>query len=106
MYQRWRNRAYRRALRANERYAPAYIALSGLFGGQGRWKDAASVLARCVEVLPDYAPAWMELGLAYLRLSRPADASQAFNKVLAVSSDPELRKQAAGYVTLLGAEKR
>ena len=33
--------AYRRALRANERYAPAYIALSALLGGQGKWKDAA-----------------------------------------------------------------
>ena len=98
--------AYRRALRANEQYAPAYVALSAVFGGQGKWKDAASVLTRCVEVHPDYAPAWMELGLAHLRLSRPAEALKAFDKVLAVSSDPELRKQAAGYVTLLGAEKR
>ena len=98
--------AYRRALRANEQYAPAYVALSAVFGGQGKWKDAASVLTRCVEVHPDYAPAWMELGLAYLRLSRPAEALKAFDKVLAVSGDPELRKQAAGYVTLLGAEKR
>lgn len=98
--------AYRRALGANERYAPAYIALSAVLGGQGRWKDAASVLTRCVEVLPDYASGWMELGRAYLRLSRPAEALKAFEKVLAVSSDPEARKQAAGYVTLLGSEKR
>ena len=98
--------AYRRALRANEQYAPAYIALSFTFGGQGKWKEAASILTRCVEILPDYAPGWMELGLAYLRLSRPAEALKAFDKVLAVSSDLELRKQAAGYVTLLGAEKR
>ena len=98
--------AYRRALRASERYAPAYTALSGVLGGQGKWNDAASILARCVEVLPDYAPGWMELGRAWLRLSRPADALKAFGKVLEVSSDPELRKQAAGYVTLLGSEKR
>jgi type IV pilus assembly protein PilF len=98
--------AYRRALRANELYAPAYVALSAVFGGQGKWKDAASVLTRCVEVLPDYAPAWMDLGLANLRLSRPAEALKAFDKVLAVSNDVEMRKQAAGYVTLLGAEKR
>jgi type IV pilus assembly protein PilF len=98
--------AYRRALGANEQYAPAYIALSAVLGGQGRWKDAASVLTRCVEVLPDYASCWMELGRAYLRLSRPAEALKAFEKVLAVSSDPEARKQAAGYVTLLGSEKR
>jgi type IV pilus biogenesis/stability protein PilW len=98
--------AYRRALRANEQYAPAYIALSAVLGGQGRWKDAASVLTRCVEVLPDYASCWMELGRAYLRLSQPGEALKAFDKVLAVSSDPEVRKQAAGYVTLLGSEKR
>ena len=99
-------RAYRRALRANELYAPAYVALSAVLGGQGKWKDAASVLTRCVEVLPDYASGWMELGRAWLRLSRPAEALNAFDNVLAVSSDPEERKQAAGYVTLLGSGKR
>ena len=98
--------AYRRALRANDRYAPAYIALAGILGGRGKWNDAVSILARCVDLLPDYAPGWMGLGRAYLRLSRPADALKAFDKVLAVSSDPEERKQAAGYVTLLGSEKR
>ena len=98
--------AYRRALKANDRYAPAYAALSGVLGGQGKWNEAASILTRCVEILPDYAPGWMELGRVYLRLSRPADALKAFNKVLAVSSDPEERKQAAGYVTFLGSEKR
>ena len=98
--------AYRRALRANELYAPAYIALSSVLGGQGKWNDAASVLTRCVEVLPDYAPGWMELGRAWLRLSRPAEALKAFDKVLEVSSDPEVRKQAAGYVTLLGSGKQ
>ncbi|MFA6149179.1 MAG: tetratricopeptide repeat protein [bacterium] len=100
------DRAYRRAMRANEQYAPAYISLSTVLGGQGNWNEAASVLTRCVEVLPDYAACWMELGRADLRLSRPAEALKAFDKVLAVSSDPELRKQAAGYVTVLGSEKR
>ena len=98
--------AYRRALNANDRYAPAYTALSGVLGGRGKWNDAASILTRCVEVLPDYAPGWMELGRAYFRLSRPADALKAFDEVLAVSTDPEERKQAAGYVTLLRSEKR
>jgi len=98
--------SYRRAMRANEGYAPAYTALSGVLGAQGKWNDAASILARCVQVLPDYAPGWMELGRAYLRLSRPADALKAFDKVLEVSSDPEVRRQAASYVTLLGSGKR
>lgn len=98
--------AYRRALRANDRYAPAYTALAGVLAGQGKWNDAASVLVRCVDLLPDYAPGWMDLGRVWLRLSRPADALKAFDKVLAVSSDPEERKQAAAYVMLLGSEKR
>jgi type IV pilus biogenesis/stability protein PilW len=98
--------AYRRALQANDRYAPAYTALSGVLGGQGKWNDAASILTRCVEILPDYTPGWMELGRAYLRLSRPADALKAFDKVLTVSGDPEERKQAAGYVRLLESGKR
>jgi type IV pilus assembly protein PilF len=98
--------AYRRALRANDRFAPAYTALSGVLGGQGKWNDAASVLTRCVDLLPDYAPGWMELGRVWLRLSRPSDALKAFDKVLAVSSDPEERKQAASYVTLLRSEQR
>ena len=98
--------AYRRALRANDLYAPAYIALSHVLGGQGKWIDAASILTRCVELIPDYASGWMELGRAWLRLSRPAEALKAFDKVLAVSSDPEVRRQAAGYVALLGSEKR
>jgi type IV pilus biogenesis/stability protein PilW len=98
--------SYRRALRANELYAPAYMALSSVLGGQGKWNDAAILLTRCVEVLPGYASCWMELGRACLRLSRPAEALKAFDKVLSVSSDPEVRKQAADYVTLLGSEKR
>jgi tetratricopeptide (TPR) repeat protein len=90
----------------NERYAPAYTALSGVLGARGKWNDAASILTRCAEVLPDYAPCWMDLGRVWLRLSRPADALKAFDKVLEVSSDPGLRKQAASYVTLLGSGKR
>lgn len=97
---------YRKAIRSNERYAPAYLGLSSTLGGRGAWRDAASVLSRCVEVLPDYAPGWMELGRVNVRLSRHAEALKAFNNVLAVSSDPELRKQAAGYVTFLGSDKR
>jgi len=55
-------KAYRSALRANEQYAPAYMALASALGGQGKWDDAASILTRCVEVLPDYARAGWNWG--------------------------------------------
>jgi len=98
--------AYRRSLRANERYAPAYIGLAALLGEKGKWDEAEAVLARCVQLLPEYAPGWMELGRVHVRLKRPGEAEGDFNRVLAVSSDPELRKQAAGYLSILRGEKR
>jgi tetratricopeptide (TPR) repeat protein len=98
--------AYRRALQANTRYAPAYLGLSFVLGERGKWEEAAAVLARCVQLLPDYAPGWMELGRVHIRLKRPDDAASDFNRVLAVSSDPELRKQAAGYLVILQGGKQ
>jgi len=98
--------AYRRSLRANDRYAPAYLGLAAVLGENGKWDEAAAVLARCVQLLPDYAPGWMELGRVHLRLKRPGEAENDFNRVLALSSDPELRKQAAGYLAVLRGEKR
>jgi len=96
--------AYRRSLGANDRYAPAYLGLSAVLGEKGKWEEAAAMLARCVQLLPDYAPGWMELGRVHVRLKRPRDAANDFNRVLAVSSDPELRKQAAGYLAVLKGE--
>jgi len=98
--------AYRRSLRANERYAPAYVGLSAVLVDRGKLEEAAAVLGRCVVLLPDYPPAWMELGRVHVRLKRYAEARKDFDTVLAVSSDPELRKQASGYLNLLEAEKR
>jgi type IV pilus assembly protein PilF len=98
--------AYRRSLRASDRYAPAYIGLAAVLGERGKWEEAAGVLARCVERTPDYGPGWMELGRVNVRLSRTAEARKDFNAVLSVSSDPELRRQAAGYLSILPPEKR
>jgi len=98
--------AYRRSLQADERYAPAYLGLATVYGEKGKWEDAAAVLAQCVERIPDYAPGWMELGRANVRLKRNAEARKDFNTVLSVSSDPEMRKQASGYLSILPQEKR
>ena len=92
---------YRKAIRINDRYAPAYIGLSTVLGGEERWEEAAAVLRQCVAKVPDYAEGWMALGRVYARLNRTADAAKAFRTVLSVSSDPELRKQAAAYLGIL-----
>jgi len=98
--------AYRRSLQGNDRYAPAYVGLAIVLGERGKWEDAAAVLARCVDRIPDYAPAWMELGRVNVRLKRTAEARKDFHTVLSVTSDPELRKQAAAYLSILESEKR
>jgi len=97
---------YRRAIRINEAYAPAYLGLSSVLVGEERWEEAAAVLRQCVEKVPDYTDGWMALGRVYARLKRPAEASAAFRKVLALSSDPETRKQAATYLGLLEPGRR
>jgi type IV pilus biogenesis/stability protein PilW len=97
---------YRKAIRINDRYAPAYIGLSAVLGGEGRWEEAAAVLRQCVGKVPDYAEGWMALGRVYARLKRPAEAAKAFRSVLSVSSDPGMRKQALMYLGILEPEKR
>ncbi len=96
---------YRRSIRINERYAPAYIGLSSVLGGEGRWEEAGDVLLRCVQVIPDYVEGWMGLGRAYAMMKRPSEASKAFDTVLSLSQDPEVRRQAAGYLRILESEK-
>jgi len=94
---------YRRAIRINDRYAPAYLGLSNVLSGEGRWEEAAAVLRQCVDKVPDYAEGWMALGRVYARLKRQAAAADAFRRVLSLSSDPETRKQATTYLGLLGS---
>jgi len=97
---------YRRAIRINERYAPAYIGLSSLLARAGRREEAEAVLVRCVKAVPDYVDGWMELGRAYSAAKRPADAANAFKTVLSISDDPEVRRQAIGYLRVLGSERQ
>jgi len=93
---------YSRALRLNDRYAPAYVGLASLYGKAGHWKEAERVLLRCVKTVPDYPDCWMELGRTYAAMKRPADATKAFQTVLSLSDDPAIRRQAAGYLRVLG----
>ncbi|RJP17471.1 MAG: tetratricopeptide repeat protein [Deltaproteobacteria bacterium] len=98
--------SYRKAIRVNDRYAPAYLGLSVVLGGADRWEDAADALARCVERVPDYVDGWMELGRVQARLKRTADAVKSFKTVLELSREPGIRKQAVGYLAVLESEKR
>jgi type IV pilus assembly protein PilF len=98
--------SYLKAVRVNDRYAPAYLGLSAALGGAGRWEEAADALGRCVERVPDYVDGWMELGRVQARLKRAAEAVKSFNTVLELSREPGIRKQAAGYLAILESGNR
>jgi type IV pilus biogenesis/stability protein PilW len=97
---------YRRALATNERYAPAYTALSSLLSEAGRSGESEAVLLQCTKTVPDYVDCWMELGRAHAAAKRPSEAAKAFKTVLSISNDPEVRRQAAGYLRVIGSERQ
>lgn len=97
---------YERAIALNSSFLDAYRGLAMVQGRRGKWEDAAKTLERGVEVAPTYAPGWMDLGNAYLKLRRRRDAAAAFRNVLENSTDPELRTQATNYLNLLEQDRR
>jgi Tfp pilus assembly protein PilF len=90
----------------NDRYADAYLRLAFLQGERGQWAEAARTLEACVAMAPAFAPAWLDLGRAYLSLGRTRDANDAFRNVMSNTADPALRKQATDSMNMPGQEKR
>ena len=97
---------YRRSISANDRYADAYLRLALLQADRGQRAEAVRTLEACVAMVPDFAPAWLDLGHAYRSLGRTGAANEAFRKVLANTTDPTLRKQASDAIDASGQGKR
>ena len=97
---------YRRSIGMNDRYVDAYLRLALLQGDRGQWEDAARTLEACLAVDPAYAPAWLDLGRAYLSLGRQQDAHKALSGALANTADPAIRKQASDLLDVTGRGKR
>jgi len=93
---------YGRAIVLNPSFLEAYRGLALAQGEGGRWADSAKTLVRCLEVSPSFAQGWMDLGSVYLKLKRNREAADAFRNVLAHSTEPGLRGQAAKTLDLLG----
>lgn len=97
---------YRRSISVNDRYADAYLRLALLQADRGQRSEAVRTLEACVAIVPGHAPAWMDLGRAYLLLGRKRDANAAFRNALANTTDPALRKQATDALDASGQRKR
>ena len=97
---------YRQAIRFSPGYGPACTALASILFERDEKREAEDCLVQCLKSSPDYAEGWMQLGRMYVALKRRSDATNAFKKVLSISEDPEIKKQASWYLAVLGAERR
>jgi len=97
---------YARAVSLNPSFLEAYRGLAMVQGMRGEWDKAVHTLKRGVGVAPAYAPAWMDLGNAYLKLGRQQEAAGAFRSVLEHSRDAEMRSQATNFLNLLEPGRR
>lgn len=97
---------YRRSISLNDLYADAYLRLALLQGDRGQRAEAVRTLQACVALSPGYAPAWLDLGRAYLSMGRNREANEAFRNVLANTADPGLRKQATDAIDASARGKR
>jgi len=78
--------AYRRAIRLQPQYAPAYVNLADLLRATAREEDAERVLREGLQRIPDVAQLHYALGLSLVRQKRTADALTEFHQA-ALSPD-------------------
>ena len=63
-----------------------------------KWADAEREFARAVQIYPNYAIAWFELGKVQQRLNRNEEASSAYRQALQI--DPKFASPYAPLITL------
>jgi predicted Zn finger-like uncharacterized protein len=78
---------YKDAIAADPRYIAAYLAESWTFAALGKNEDALDALKQAEAKASDDPQLLIELGQAYLSLSRFADAEARFRAALAIRSD-------------------
>ena len=89
--------ALSRAVAANPRNCVARTQLGVLLRRQGDFAEAESQYRACLEALPDYQPAYLNLGILYeLYLGRLEDALEAYRGYQRLAAEPDAR--VAGWV--------
>lgn len=82
-----------RAVRMDETFAPARLALAKVFIRTNRYKEAAAELERVISTDPKLAEAYYHLGRAYLRLNRKAEGQAALDKFKLLSEEQKTQAQ-------------
>ncbi|PID39821.1 MAG: hypothetical protein CSB49_00260 [Proteobacteria bacterium] len=97
-------KTYKRALRADRRYAPVWGALAMHYLRARNYAAAESLLGQCVELLPNYAEGWYQLAYARRKRGKHDAAIAAYRryaKLRPKSADPHY-----GIGLALEAKKR
>ena len=96
---------YGKVIELAPRFEEAYLKRAVVLFRQGKYEGAAGDFGKVIEMNPGQARAYIGRGL--VRMAMPGQhregAISDFNKVLELSSDPELRKLATQYLTKLNA---
>ena len=82
-----------RAVKMDETFAPARLALAKVYIRTNRYAEAAAALERVVSVDPKLAEAYYHLGRAYLRLNRKAEGQAALDKFKLLSEEQKTQAQ-------------
>lgn len=75
---------YDRLMREDSKNPRWFYRDAMIVSGYGRLDDALPLFREAVKLAPDYAPAWIRIGDAELKLNRPEDAATAYNRALAL----------------------
>jgi len=81
------DKAYRRALAMDPRYAPAYVNLADLYRAQGRDADAEAALREALKQVPESAVLHHAHGLALVRAKRMPEALGALARAARLAPD-------------------
>lgn len=82
-----------RAVKMDETFAPARLALAKVFIRTNRYAEAAAALERVISVDPKLAEAYYHLGRAYLRLGRKEEAQATLDKFKLLSEEQKTQAQ-------------
>ena len=73
---------FERAVKLDPKSALAHNSLATLYGQQGKLDRSIEELESAIRLQPDYEPAYLNLGIVYLKKQDRRKAAEMFRKVL------------------------